>query len=424
MISSTRETSTEYTNPYRPLPVRLFNHIASNGNGFGRIGADAVIKGAKESAGFVDFGASDFEDRIQILVSSINAEANLHPLGAFMAGQHLKRLIVTRLKLTQMRKTDPQRFVFNGPDPVFISGLQRSGTTKLQRMLAGDPSFRVLSCYEALQPIPEDHNGGGWRRWIFNQKDNRILATRVAKAALRYLSPDFNAVHPVGAEDPEEDCLLFDYDLRSTVFDALWRVPGYSAWLDRQDQSNMLKHYRSILAHLMYQRPADRWLLKSPQHLDYLHDLLKEFPRALVILTHRDPARTVPSFCSMIAHSRNVFSDKTRPTDVAASWVGRQMKMAANAVECSRIFGTDRFLHVHYKDLVEQPESVIRKIYTRLGRDLSDATFENIMNWSRENPQHLHGRHRYRITDFGMEINAIRDRFGEYMRVFNVEEED
>lgn len=423
MIPATRETLTEYTNPYRPLPVRLLNRIASNGNGFGRIGADAVIKAAKESAGFADFGAPDFEDRIQILVSSINAEANLHPLGAFMAGQHLRRLLTTRLNLIRLKKMNPQRFVFSSSDPVFISGLQRSGTTKLHRMLAGDPRFRVLSCYEALQPIPDDHNGGGWWRRLFNQ-DGRILATRVAKAALKYLSPDFNSVHPVGAEDPEEDCLLFDYDLRSTVFDALWRVPGYSAWLDRQDQSDMLKHYRSILAHLMYQRPADRWLLKSPQHLEYLEQLLKIFPGSLVILTHRDPARTVPSFCSMIGHSRNVFSDETHPLDVAASWVGRQVKMASNVVECNRNYGSERFVHVHYKDLVERPERVIRNIYTRLGRDLSDATFENIMNWSRENPQHLHGRHRYRITDFGMEIAAIRERFAEYMRVFNVEEED
>ena len=47
--------------------------------------------------------------------------------------------------------------------PWVIIGLQRTGTTKLHRLLTADPANRVLKSWEALNPAPFDAD--------FRQKD-------------------------------------------------------------------------------------------------------------------------------------------------------------------------------------------------------------------------------------------------------------
>ena len=48
--------------------------------------------------------------------------------------------------------------------------------------------------------------------------------------------------------------------------------------------------------------------------LEYLDVLLTVFPEATVVQTHRDPQKSVVSFCSMVAHGRGIFSDRCAST--------------------------------------------------------------------------------------------------------------
>jgi hypothetical protein len=323
-----------------------------------------------------------------------------------MVRKQLKRLLSTRLRLVELGKHRPDWFDGEFPPPVFIIGLQRSGTTMLHRMLARDRRFRFLSSFEALQPIKPKN------------RDLRLPATRAAKAVLSWLSPDFSAIHPVAASDPEEDCLLFDYDLRSTVFEALWHIPSYSDWLVRQDPDDMYREYRKLLGYLYGQKPADRWLLKTPQHMEFLPSLFRVFPDALVIHTLRDPIKVTASLCSMISHAWGVFSDRVDPRTVAHLWVNKQARMAEQALALP-----GRFLNVHYADLLNQPERVIEEVYSQLGWALDPETRQHVLGWRRENPQHHHGRHRYQLSDFGLERESIRERFSGYIRAFDIREE-
>jgi hypothetical protein len=53
---------------------------------------------------------------------------------------------------------------------------------------------------------------------------------------LRYMAPEFFAIHPVEHRCAEEEILLLDMSFLSTVPEATMLVPEYSAWLERQDQ--------------------------------------------------------------------------------------------------------------------------------------------------------------------------------------------
>ena len=53
-------TSTDYENPYRPVPVRIFNRLGTAGERFGRSGhleVNALLDAARRKTGLSDFGA-------------------------------------------------------------------------------------------------------------------------------------------------------------------------------------------------------------------------------------------------------------------------------------------------------------------------------------------------------------------------------
>ncbi len=55
---------------------------------------------------------------------------------------------------------------------------------------------------------------------------------------------------------------------------------------------------------------AGDWILKSPHHLEFFPLIEKYYGKPHFIWTHRDPAECIPSFLSMVCHSRALFSDE------------------------------------------------------------------------------------------------------------------
>ncbi len=414
-----RTTSTDYRRPHRPLPVRLINGLFELTNGIGlraRLDAESLLAAARKKTGLSDFGDRGFFERLEILTRAIEDQARLHPLGRQMAKQNLLRIIANRLRLTEaFEKGDGNSKKIEAP--VFIVGLQRTGTTLLHRLLARDPGWRHLQSWEAINPVPlpSIFSGG---------TDNRQRTAGAAQLFLRYLAPDFSAIHPVSAREPEEDCLLFDYDLHGTVPEALWRVPSFSAWLERQDHAAAYRYYAGILAYLRQIRPGGRWLLKTPQHLEQLTSLFEVFPGARLIQIHRDPLRTMASFCSMMAHSRGVFSDQVDPVDIGRHWFAKAKRMIARSMDERRARAEGSFFDVSYYDLTADPLATVRRIYSWLGIELSAEAEKRMQSYMRQNPQHKLGRHVYSLADFGLEQTAVESAFADYRRRFSIPHEE
>ncbi|MCY3773872.1 MAG: hypothetical protein OXG98_17835, partial [Gemmatimonadetes bacterium] len=78
------ETSTDYRNPYRPLPIALFNRagrmVERMGMG-GSLQVERMVAAAKRKTGLTDFGDDWFMEPLNILVKSINQESHLNTLG-------------------------------------------------------------------------------------------------------------------------------------------------------------------------------------------------------------------------------------------------------------------------------------------------------------------------------------------------------
>lgn len=382
---------------------------------------ESLLRSARKQSGLSDLG-SDFDepvsqDSLRRLLEALDGEARLHPFGRLVIRETLVTSLVTRMRLEQLSREHPEIAAIPVERPVFIAGLARTGTTLLHRLLGCEPGLRPLHSWEGMSPAP--HTGGAAKP---GQPDPRVKRARTAERALRYLAPEFFAIHPVEADSYEEDVLLQDGSFMSPTVDATMPVPRYSAWLHAADQRPMYRYFRRLVQLLLWQRPGT-YLGKTPHHLENLPTLLEVFPGAKVIVTHRDPAKVVPSFCSMMAHGRRLFSDDVNLLDVGRQFHAKQLAGVSGAMNARRTLPSESFIDVHYTELMADPMKEIRRIYDFLGTDLQPEAIEAMNAFRRENPKDRRGVHHYGPEDFGLTREQLDRDFAPYREHYGVARE-
>jgi hypothetical protein len=390
---------------------------------------DSLLNAARRRNRLGDFGDESFLIPFRMLLSSMEEEARLSPVGRFISRERLINVLGNRLRAERFFEDNPSILEQSLRPPVVITGLQRTGTTLLHRLLAADPRLRALSSWEAINPAPflDGRATVRPRAGMTNQhrfgedgEDRRIRIAQMSQRAVSYLAPDFFAIHPIEACGPEEDVLLLDYAFLSTVPEATLRVPRYSQWLESQDQRPAYTYMEKLLKLLLWQRPAERWLLKSPHHLEYLDVLLEVYPEARIIQTHRNPLITMASFCSMIAHGRGVFSNRVDPMEVGRQWLRKLERVIRRTIAVREARNDSVFLDVAYDDLLRNPIGVVERIYAFCEMDLSATVRQRIEEARRIHVQYRYGHHVYRLEDFGLDEPQVERAFCDYCERFGL----
>jgi len=220
------------------------------------------------------------------------------------------------------------------------------------------------------------------------------------------MSPGFFAIHPVEHLAPEEDVLLLDVSFMSTTAEATMHVPSYASWLENTDQSSSYEYAARLLKLLQWQKPAKKWVLKSPHHLEFPALAEKYFKDVQFIWTHRNVSEAIPSFASMLAHARVLFSNRVDPKVITQHWI-RKAGYALNKTLDYRKDNDERFVDVVYRNLVEDSRSVMEKIYHHRGLEVDQDLLKRFMDIEQNNPKSKYGTHKYRIEDFGIDIDFI-----------------
>lgn len=381
-----------------------------------------IIDAARKKTGLDDFGGDDFLPRLQVLVDSINSEAHLNPLGLASTGTGMPvDMLSGRLELQDAQKSHPQLFAANIERPIFIVGGSRTGTTLLQRLLASDPRLRTPLLWEMSSPRTFALGSDEARM----QQRNRV---DTGQKMLHMLNPLMQAVHWSEAEGPEECVLMMGTDLRNLALMSCMNTPAYSALLAGEDfHESYVRHRRNLqlLDHgARRERPgaALRWLLKAPYHLPCLDALAAVYPDACIIHTHRDVVETVTSTCSLYAVFRSTFSDH-----VDAQEIGRQQTALLSdwfngtVAARRRLAGSGvRFFDVHYRELVADPLAMAERILAFAGLETTESSRTAMRDWLAKNRQDKHGNHRYTADEFGLDVNALRERMTPYRHAFGM----
>jgi hypothetical protein len=354
---------------------------------------DNLIRAARHATGLHDLGKDFMDEPLERLLVSIREEANLHPIGYFITRQRMINLLCVRLRAEDLFRRYPAILDQELLPAWVILGLQRTGTTKLHRLLAADEDNRVLLSWEAINPVPlKDHNG---------KQDKRIAIARTSENALRLMAPGFFAIHPVEHHAPEEDILLLDTTFLSTTPEATMNVPSYASWLEKTDQGPAYVYMVKLLKLLQWQRPGKRWILKSPHHLEFTELIDRHFGDVHFFWTHRDVQECIPSFISMAAHSRVIFSDDLRGEAIARHWIRKTGYMLRKGIEYRmKNHHKQQFTDIFYENLVSSSANILEEIY-KLDGGMTPELLSRFEIAEKENPMRKYGIHEYNLEDFG-----------------------
>jgi hypothetical protein len=296
--------------------------------------------------------------------------------------------------------------------------MPRTGTTFLQRLLSRDSGLRHLPYWEALAPLPtgpaEDRDA---------PIDDRIADAQKGIDFVDRVAPEMKAVHELDATEADEEIWLLGVGLGSMLFEAQWNVPAYAEWYDSADLHPAYGDLAKMLQVLQWYRPADRWLLKSPQHLERIPELRATFPDAVIVQTHRDPVSVVASTASMISYSRRVSSSDISPQTIGKYWAWRIELLLTRSMEQRDATNTP-VIDVRFEDLTADPIGVVETIYQAAGRPLTDDARAAMTRYLAERPRGHFGAHRYEPSDFGLDAADLRSRFADYSSRFGLAAED
>ncbi len=373
--------------------------------------ADALVEAAMVRTGLTDFGSGPWRDGLDVLIGSLNADAALNDLGSITWEQTIGYLLTNRLQVEETYRRHPEIDDQELPPPIWIVGVPRTGTTALSTMLAQDAGLRPLRTWEAAAPCPPPETAT-------QRTDPRIARTQATVDMLVGIEPAFETMHEIEPEGPAENHDLHGMTFRTHAFDGLARVPTYQEWWEGQDLTPAFEYQRRVVKLLQWRCPPNRWHFKSPPDLFALDVIRHVFPGARIIWTHRDPASAIASISSFEAHLWRMGSDDIDFARVGPHVLGVWAEGTRRAVEARSTFDDDDVFDVAFSEFRADQVGVVRRIYDRLGLELTADTSDRMQVWLDAHPPGKHGAHRYDLAQFGLDRDRVAEEMAPYTERF------
>ncbi len=373
---------------------------------------DSLMAEATLATGLTDFGPGDFREGLEVLLESLTRDANLDSATeAAVIGKFRDRL-VNRLEVEAWLHEYPAIEQLPVRGPIDIIGLPRTGTTALANMMSLDPQFRCLRGWEQSKPCPPPTSSG-------EATDPRRL-----QAALdnENLPPVLKAMHLYDLDATVEDSEVLGMAFHGQQYTL--PVYGYHAWWRDADMTSTYRYHRRVIQLLQSQRPPDLWLFKAPHHKFHLEPIVAAYPDIRFVMTHRDPAKVVPSYASLVS---TIFpaSRTEHDTHRAGREVSEHLRIGMeNAMAARARLGDERFFDVHHVELAADPIGVLHRVYDFLDLELQPSFEQDVRDWHRTNRSGAHGTHPYTPEQFGLTTSQLRSDYEFYIRHFDVSVED
>ncbi|MCK0176788.1 sulfotransferase [Mycolicibacterium sp. F2034L] len=362
---------------------------------------------ATKACGLDDFGSDDdnYLEALGVLLDAYAREADLTELGSKMQRFFARNALVARLVSEAAFKQYPQHADVEIERPIFVTGLPRTGTTALHRLLAADPRHQGLELWLAEFPQPRPPRETWSQNPVFQQLDAQFTKAHAE-------NPDYTGLHYMTADEVEECWQLLRQSLHSVSYETLAHIPSYAQWLARQDWTKPYRRHRRNLQLIGLNDPEKRWVLKNPSHLFALDALFATYPDALVIQCHRPPETLMASMCSLAQHTTagwsNTFVGDVIGADSLETWSRGLERFTAERAK----HDPAQFYDMDYFDFVKDPVAEVQTIYRHFGIEVTDesrAAMERSHEDSKKGPRAP--KHTYSLSDYGLTDEQVKERF-------------
>ena len=371
-----------------------------------------IINDAKHQTGLDNFGNPLFLTGFEMLIESINQEADLNDIGLEAQKYRLTGVLANLLRIEEAFIKNPEILTEEIKAPIIIVGLPRTGSTMTHRLLASDPNHTAMLWWEGRYPAMLEGELRG------NPEDRMTMGKAEVEAVMQ-ASPDALTIHPWDYKGADEEVLLLEHTFFSSVPESFMRLPSYSNWVESQDHIHAYTQLKKMLQYLQWQNPRrenKRWVLKSPHHLGFIDKLIQVFPNSKVIQTHRDPHKTVPSFCSMCANLFEPLTNSYDKNEIGHHWAHKLAKVLNHCMKVSNS-NEKSFLNLKFNKMIKDPILEMTEVYDFIGEDFTDQAENAMKAWKEEN-KHEIGAHQYSLEEFGLESSFIDVHFKDYINQY------
>lgn len=375
-----------------------------------RYSVDQILAKARQITG-IDIDDVDAVEPLTVLLQSYNEETALNEKTVPFLEDYLLRMLSNRLRMQRDIAAHPEILEQDIQAPIFICGMARTGSTKLQKLLAASEDFNWMPFWMSLNPA------------LYTGSRDESPAARIEDtdrfvARINEVSPDIRTGHEYATREPEEEYWALKTCLKLPLLIPT-RTPSFMHWLNTFDSMAFQMHFlRQALQYLQWQglgSSSKRWVLKCPHYFGCEPAIKKAFPDAVFLMTHRHPKETIPSLCSFLAAMSKLVSDVEGDPSLylaaGAYQIGQHVaNRSNNLIEC---------FDIDYRELITGVGAAMDKIYAYAGVELREASRQRMLDWDRNHPIHARGAHKYTLADFGMTEQDIARDFAGYIKLLD-----
>ncbi len=297
-------------------------------------------------------------------------------------------------------------------EPIFIMGVNRSGTTFFHKLLASSNQFSTSKTWDLIIPS------------ISLRKFLSILSY-----ALTYFKIDQiekkNKGHQVKLDNVEEDeMLLFIHKL-----DSLWISNHFIPWLKfdsktkdfmkyvyRDNSKNDNRNIRSMLfckdffqrqAYLNKNRPH---LSKSNPFIFKIDSILRVFPDAKFVFLVRDPLETLPSYFSLQENVKfgNLLSDKEMKL-LRKETYAEVIEWYKETEKVKSKLNKKQFITLTYPQITNDLENSIKSFYKFTGKKMTQKFQKQVSDYASK--KYVKKHQNKTIEDYGFTKKQILNDF-------------
>ncbi len=377
------------------------------------LSVESMLADARARTGLTNLGDDSILEPLGILVDGLNNEAQLTEGGSQRFGETITATLANRLQVEDWLAKHPELLERPIEKPLFVFGLPRTGTTLTINLLAADPARRTFMRWEAFNTVPPAKKGE-------LRSDPRFHAEQAKlEMSLKYV-PHISAMHHEDADSSTECQFAMSPSFVAQLYDSQFHMPSYSDYfLHKADYLPAFRYHKRLMQ-LLQSENGGRWTFKNPWHPLYLDALTTVYPDAQLVMTHRDPVDTVGSACSLVHAVRKLYSDDVDPKAIAETLVHTFDLMIERQQAYRDKHGQDSIFDIQYAEQLKDPIGTMRRLYAHFGEPLTPEAEAAMTAMMAANPQGKHGKHEYRLEDYGLTREGVRAHFKDYVERYNI----
>ncbi len=291
--------------------------------------------------------------------------------------------------------------------------------------MSADPNLRTMPYWEGLEPVAPRHEQGQ----TFDI-DPRWTRCDQALTFLNTALPYFKRMHDMYPDHVHEEIQLLAVSGSTQLFETMAIVPEWRDWYLSTDQTPFYEDTRTILKVMQWQRDPgagvrppgqpQRWVLKSPQHLECYQALMNVFPDATFVIPHRDPVSVTASFCTMGTYGHWQSREPVDPADSGGYWADRIERMLTAGVRDRHVLPAEQSIDVRFDEFMADDVAMVERIYRLADQPFTDDTRAAMDAFMVEHPRGKHGGVVYDLADFDLDADERYEALSFYIDRFGI----